>query len=151
MSPGPSDCFRSMGLGSVRAWSSLRTSRCELGQVVPAVSRLDGAEAELVDGRRLQPEVVIAATGFSRGLEPLVGHLGVLRDDGVPQVHGEHTHRNAPGLYFVGFDALCSGQLRLMARDAQAIARRVAYHRPSLPAFGRASVRLPGTPRTRPA
>ena len=120
-------------------------------EIVSAVSRLDGRDVELADGRRIQPEVVIAATGFRRGLEPLVGHLGVLRDDGVPRVHGERTHRNAPGLYFVGFDALCSGQLRLMSRDAQAIARRVAYSRPSLPAFGRASVRLPGTPRTRPA
>jgi putative flavoprotein involved in K+ transport len=120
-------------------------------EVVPALARVEERVAELEGGRRLQPDVVIAATGFRRGLEPLVGHLGVLRDDGVPQVHGERTHRNAPGLYFVGFDALCSGQLRLMSRDAQAIARRVAYSRPSLPAFGRASVRLPGTPRTRPA
>jgi putative flavoprotein involved in K+ transport len=118
---------------------------------VPAVSSADGNLVELEGGRRITPDVVIAATGFKRGLEPLVGHLGVLRDDGVPQVHGEHTHRNAPGLYFVGFDALCSGQLRLMARDAQAVARRVAYHRSSLPVLGRASVRLPGTPRTRPA
>jgi putative flavoprotein involved in K+ transport len=120
-------------------------------EMVPALARLDGGAVELEGGRRLEPDVVIASTGFRRGLEPLVGHLGVLRDDGVPQVHGEHTHRDAPGLYFVGFDALCSGQLRLMARDAQAVARRVAYARPSLPAFGRASVRLPDTPRTRPA
>jgi cation diffusion facilitator CzcD-associated flavoprotein CzcO len=124
-------------------------------EVVPAVSALDGAAVEL-GVVRVEPDAVIAATGYRRGLEGLVGHLGVLHDDGVPQVHGERTHPNAPGLYFVGFDALNSGQLRLMSRDAEAVARKVAHGRGSWPAFGRASAgrrtfRLPGTPRTRPA
>jgi putative flavoprotein involved in K+ transport len=124
-------------------------------EVVPAVKSFDGEVVEL-DGAAVRPDAVIAATGFRRGLEPLVGHLGVLDERGVPVVHGERTHAGAPGLYFVGFDALSSGQLRLMSRDARAVARMVAYRRPSLPALGRASagrrvLRLPGTPRTRPA
>ena len=28
---------------------------------------------------------MIAATGYRRGLEPMVGHLGVLDDEGVPR------------------------------------------------------------------
>jgi putative flavoprotein involved in K+ transport len=126
-------------------------------EIVPALRAFEGASAVLQDGTRIEPDAVIAATGFSRGLEPLVGHLDVLRDDGVPLVHGERTHPNAPGLYFVGFDALCSGQLRLLARDAEAVARRIAYGRRSLPVLGRASAgrraaaKPPGIPRTRPA
>jgi cation diffusion facilitator CzcD-associated flavoprotein CzcO len=115
-------------------------------EIVPAVSSLDGRAVVLEGGRRLEPDAVIAATGYRRGLEQLVGHLGVLREDGRPLVHAERTHPNAPGLYFTGFDTLSSGQLRLFSRDAKAIGRRVAYARPSPP-----PLRLPGTPRTRPA
>jgi putative flavoprotein involved in K+ transport len=129
--------------------AALKAGRIE---IVPPLASLDGTEVVLDDGRRLAPDVVIAATGYRRGLEALVGHLGVLDEQGGPTAHGERTDPRAPGLYFVGFDALCSGQLRLMARDARAVAKRIAYSRPSLPAIGRASaVRLPGTPRTRPA
>ena len=34
------------------------------------------------------PEVVVVAAGYRSGLEPLVGHLGVLRGDGRPVVRG---------------------------------------------------------------
>ena len=125
-------------------------------EIVPAVDALDGRAALLAGGVRLEPDAVIAATGYSRGLEPLVGHLGLLLGDGRPAVHAEHTHPNAPGLHFAGFDTLGSGQLRLFSRDAKAIARQIAYGRGSLPMPGRASagrrrLTLPGTPRTRPA
>ena len=43
---------------------------------------------------------MIAATGYRTGLEPLVGHLGVLDDHGVPRVTDGEA---APGLRFVGF------------------------------------------------
>jgi hypothetical protein len=41
---------------------------------VPARIRLDGDAAVLADGTRLTPDVVIAATGYSTALEPVVGH-----------------------------------------------------------------------------
>jgi hypothetical protein len=44
---------------------------------------------------------VIAATGYSTGLEPLVGHLGVLDERGVPLIHGGPAA--APGLRFIGY------------------------------------------------
>ena len=44
---------------------------------------------------------MIAATGYGCGLEPVVGHLGVLNDKGVPQPPtGDEA---APGLRFIGF------------------------------------------------
>ena len=36
--------------------------------------------------RAMEPDAVIAATGYRSGLEPLVGHLGVLDAHGVPRV-----------------------------------------------------------------
>jgi putative flavoprotein involved in K+ transport len=92
-------------------------------EIVAAVDAFDGAEVVLADATRIQPEVVIAATGYRRGLEPLVGHLGVLAPDGTPLMTGASQHRNAPGLFFCGYRAELSGQLRLMRHDARAIGR----------------------------
>jgi hypothetical protein len=44
----------------------------------------------------------------------------------MPLVHGRRQHLSAPGLFFTGFRAELSGQLRLMRFDARAIARAVA-------------------------
>ncbi|MFJ4849499.1 MULTISPECIES: flavin-containing monooxygenase [unclassified Streptomyces] len=100
----------------------------QTGKVEPvaAVEGFDGREVLLADGTRLTPEAVIAATGYRRGLEPLVGHLGVLDGRGRPSVHGGRSHKSAPGLYFTGFTNPISGNLREMAIDARRIAKSVA-------------------------
>lgn len=50
------------------------------GTVTPvaAVASFDRDAVVLADGTRLTPEAVIAAPGYDRALEPLVGHLDVL-------------------------------------------------------------------------
>ncbi|MDH6226447.1 NAD(P)/FAD-dependent oxidoreductase [Streptomyces sp. MJP52] len=95
-------------------------------EVVAAVDGFDGAEVLLADGSRITPEAVVAATGYVRGLEGLVGHLGVLDDRGLPTVHGPRSPRNAPGLFFTGFTTPISGTLRELARDAERLARAIA-------------------------
>jgi putative flavoprotein involved in K+ transport len=95
-------------------------------RIVPTVSSIDGSEVVLVDGRVLQPNVIIAATGFRPNLAPLVGHLGVLDESGQPRVHGAETLPHAPGLYFVGISVVLSGQLWEIGREARAVARHVA-------------------------
>jgi putative flavoprotein involved in K+ transport len=99
-------------------------------QVVAEVRRLDGPEVVLADGRRLRSDAVICATGYRRGLEPLVGHLGVLRPDGVPFAYcGAPEHRAAPRLYFAGMWGQFSGEIRLGPIHARRIARACARHR----------------------
>jgi putative flavoprotein involved in K+ transport len=100
--------------------SAVRSGRVE---PVAAVAGLDGDKVRLADGTTISPEVVIAATGYRRGLEPLVGHLGVLDGRGRPVVHGSRTPPGAPGLYFTGFTNPISGMFREMAIDARKIAR----------------------------
>jgi putative flavoprotein involved in K+ transport len=99
-------------------------------EIVAAVVGFDGPGVLLADGTRIQPDVVIAATGYRRGLEPLIGHVGVLSDDGIPLVSGGNQHPSAPGLFFNGYRSDLSGQLRLMRPDARAIARAVRRQRP---------------------
>lgn len=97
------------------------------GKVEPvaAVESFDGAKVRLADGSAVAPDVVIAATGFQRGLEDLVGHLGVLDATGRPLTHGRRTHPEAPGLYFIGYTNPLSGMLRELSLDARRIAKAV--------------------------
>ena len=91
--------------------------------MVPEVSRLDGQEVVLADGTRLRPDVVLAATGFRRGLEPLVGHLDVLDEAGLPRGTADGGQPARPGLWFIGYRVEVAGNLRLHAIDARRIAR----------------------------
>jgi putative flavoprotein involved in K+ transport len=70
-------------------------------EIVAGVSWVDADGVRLDDGTTLLPDAIIAATGFSTGLQPLVGHLGVLDDEGVPRGGGAAI---AAGLYFLGYE-----------------------------------------------
>lgn len=101
------------------------------GRVEPvaAVEAFDGSEVILADGSRITPDAVVAATGYHRALEGLVGGLdGVLDERGRPRTHGARTCAHAPGLYFTGFCDPISGTLREMARDAETISKAVRRH-----------------------
>lgn len=50
----------------------------------------------------------------------MVGHLGVLDDDGHPT--------NAAGLWFSGYEEPLIGPLRAMRRQAAPVARAIARH-----------------------
>jgi putative flavoprotein involved in K+ transport len=95
-------------------------------RVVADVERLDGEAVVLVDGSRAAVDVLVAATGFRTGLEPLVGHLGVLDERGVPLVHGAEELAEAPGLHFVGYDVTLGGMLRVIGGQARRLAGVVA-------------------------
>ncbi|MET9989504.1 NAD(P)/FAD-dependent oxidoreductase [Streptomyces mutabilis] len=107
-------------------------------EVVAAVEGFEDGKVLLADGTRTAPDAVIAATGYLRGLEGLVGHLGVLDARGRPSARGARTPPDAPGLYFTGFTNPISGMLRELAIDASRIAGAVAKKE-----AGRVS-RLPG-------
>ena len=94
-------------------------------RIVPAVNDLAGNEVQLADGSTMRPDAVICATGYRPGLEAMVGHLGVLDDNGTPVPHGPDGAPNAPDLYFVGITVQLAGLLREIGRDARAVGGRV--------------------------
>ncbi|MEV4231728.1 NAD(P)/FAD-dependent oxidoreductase [Streptomyces bobili] len=94
-------------------------------EVVAAVDGFEDGKVVLADGTRVQPDAVIAATGYLRALEDLVGHLDVLDPRGRPTAHGPRTPATAPGLYFTGFTTPISGTLRELSLDADRIAKAV--------------------------
>jgi putative flavoprotein involved in K+ transport len=96
-------------------------------EIVAAVDSFDGDDVVLADGTRIQPDAVIAGTGFTRGLEPLVGDLGLIEPlKGRPIVHGAKTHPNAPGLHFIGYTNPVSGMFREIGIEAKRIAKAIA-------------------------
>ncbi|MEU3791941.1 NAD(P)/FAD-dependent oxidoreductase [Streptomyces fructofermentans] len=95
-------------------------------EIVSAVDGFEDGKVALANGDRVDPDAVIAATGYRRALEDVVGHLGVLDGRGRPVVHGARTPKDAPGLYFTGFTNPISGMFRELALDAEKIAKAVA-------------------------
>ncbi|MDT0487402.1 flavin-containing monooxygenase [Streptomyces doebereineriae] len=94
-------------------------------EVVAAVEGFEDGEVLLADGTRVAPDAVIAATGYARSLEGLVGHLGVLDAHGRPVANGSRCSDNTPGLFFTGFVTPISGTFREVAIDAEKIAKAV--------------------------
>ena len=92
-------------------------------EIVGAVESLDESGVTLAGGNRIEPDAVVAATGYRPGLEPLVGHLGVLNERGAP--HAPQGQEAAPGLRFVGYRPL-PAHLGHMGREAKRAAREIA-------------------------
>jgi cation diffusion facilitator CzcD-associated flavoprotein CzcO len=112
---------------------AIRDGRVE---VVAGVESFDGSGVHLADGTRIEPDAVIAATGYQRSLEPLVGHLGVLDERGAPLVHqGEPA---ADGLRFVGYLprpahlGYLGGEAKVAAKGIARERRSAARRRPVL-------------------
>ena len=99
---------------------AIRDGRIE---IVPGIRSFDETGVELDDETRIEPDTVIAATGYRTGLEPLVGHLGVLAERGVPSVTDGRPA--APGLRFVGFVPR-PAQLGTLGPEARRAARGIA-------------------------
>ncbi|MFM6850206.1 MAG: flavin-containing monooxygenase [Terrabacter sp.] len=93
---------------------------------VTAVTSVEGDTVVLADGSRIQPDVIVLATGYHQGLEPLLGHLGVLDGKGRPVERGGRTARGAKGLWYTGYTNPISGMLREISIDARKIALAMA-------------------------
>ena len=109
-------------------------------KVVRGVESLDDHTVQLADGAEVEPDAVICATGYRSGLEPLVGHLGVLDERGVPRSLGERAP--APGLRFVGYVSR-PGAIGYMGKEAKRAAKAIARELRSSKARAGAPARQP--------
>ncbi len=98
------------------------------GRVHPVaeIHRLDGTDVVLSDGIRLQPDIVLAATGYRTGLETIAGHLEVLDERGRPRLV-RHRTSPMPGMHFIGFHPAIEGNLRQHPIEARRIARDIGH------------------------
>jgi putative flavoprotein involved in K+ transport len=95
-------------------------------KMVAAVEGFTKDAVVLADGTYLHADAVVLATGFERGLEPLVGDLGVLARSGRPLVNADAELAAHRGLFFLGYSNPLTGNLRQVGIDATRIARVVA-------------------------
>jgi len=92
-------------------------------EIVAGVESLDETGLTLADGDRIEPDAVVAATGYRPGLEPLVGHLGLLNERGAP--FAPQGQEAAPGLRFVGYKPL-PAHIGHIGSDARRAAKEIA-------------------------
>ncbi|HEY9304061.1 MAG TPA: NAD(P)/FAD-dependent oxidoreductase [Mycobacterium sp.] len=102
---------------------AVRANRIE---VVAAVAAVDSRRVILDDGTALTPEAIVAATGFSTDLEPLVGHLGILDEHGDPR--GGFASHLGDGMFAIGYGIPPRGPLRAIRLAATPLADQVAAH-----------------------
>ena len=93
--------------------------------VVAPVASFEGAAVRLSDGRVIEPDVVIAATGYRTGLDTMMGDLDVLDQKGVPKANGG-TPSGHPGLWFIGMRPSLTSYFHSAGLQARDIARQIA-------------------------
>jgi putative flavoprotein involved in K+ transport len=103
--------------------AAVRSGRVE---VVAAVSAVESNRVILDDGTAVKPEVIVAATGFSTDLDGLVGHLGVLDEDGDPR--GGFASHLGDGMFAIGYGIPPNGPLRAIRLAATPLAGQVAAY-----------------------
>jgi putative flavoprotein involved in K+ transport len=116
---GPASSFRATRQIPILDVGFVDAARSRRVEIVAAVESFTSDAVVLADGSTIEPDAVIAATGFRPGLEPLVGHLGVLDAHGLPAAH-------VAGLYFVGMRVVLGGGLRDVGRTARNVARAIS-------------------------
>jgi putative flavoprotein involved in K+ transport len=95
--------------------------------VKAALERLTQIGAVFAGGTSEPFDAIIAATGFTTGLESLLDVPDILNEQGEPRsVSGEATAH--PGLYFVGYTHSLRGHLFEANRASRRLARNVARY-----------------------
>ena len=73
----------------------------------------------------LEPDVIVAGTGFYTGIPELVQIPSIADERGRPKISGDQEFEEAPRLYFIGQINPLSGQLREIRIEAGRIARKI--------------------------
>ncbi len=107
--------------------------------VLPEIERFKGDTVYLRDGSTVQPDDVICATGYRPGLEGLVGHLGILNQDGRLSLNGGLTHPDRKGLWFMGLSPRLSGVFHAARHEAKSVTKEIRKS----PGHGKAGKRHP--------
>jgi putative flavoprotein involved in K+ transport len=95
-----------------------------LVQIRPALTRLTGTDAVFEDGSAEPFDAIIAATGFSTGLNELLETKDVLNQSGEPvEASGQPTAR--PGIFFMGYTHSLRGHLFEANLASRRLARNV--------------------------
>lgn len=116
--------------------AALKSGRVE---AVAETMGFDETQVELADGRRIDPDVVICATGYRTGLEPLFDDLGALDRSGRPIYPMGQVDPNNPGLWFTGFTPGLTGFFHAAGQTAERIAKSISDEQATAPSTNNAT------------
>ncbi|WP_121062482.1 flavin-containing monooxygenase [Chachezhania antarctica] len=95
-------------------------------RIVPVISRFGRDRVNFEGPPDFAADVVICATGYRTGLEPLVGPLGVLDNRGNPHFPAGEPDPAHPGLWFAGYKPQFTGYFDAARTAANRIGRAIA-------------------------
>ncbi|KAK3143159.1 hypothetical protein QOZ80_4BG0359200 [Eleusine coracana subsp. coracana] len=100
---GPLELKETHGRTPVLDYGALARIREGEIDVVPAVTRFNKSHVQLADGRVLNFDAVILATGYRSNVPKWLQDNGLFNKDGYPNTAFPHGWKGQSGLYAVGF------------------------------------------------
>lgn len=95
------------------------------GKTVHVLQRIETLHTHDNDMVTLEPDVIIAGTGFRTGISKLVQIPGIADKDDRSVISGDQEFKDAPRLYFIGQVNPLSGLLREIRLEAGKIAQKL--------------------------
>ena len=138
--PSLHDSARVRGKAPILDRGFLDAIRQRTIHVISAVTAVRETTVLLADGQSVEPDAIIAATGYAPGLDPLVGHLGLLGPTGMPAANAPKAPANQPALFFAGYAPVLTGAIREAGRISRQTARQIQRYLISAPKAPRGSI-----------
>jgi cation diffusion facilitator CzcD-associated flavoprotein CzcO len=122
---GPATQMRTYGRTPVLDVGTVQRIRAGDIAVVPGIESFTATGIRCSDGRTVEADVVILATGYRAALHELIDAPGLIDDDGAPrlEVAGNPAART---IHFIGYRNTMTGLLRQVGIDAESVARAIA-------------------------
>lgn len=95
------------------------------GKDVEVLSTVSTTQQQNETTITLQPDVIVAGTGFRTGFSKLIQVPGITDEKDRPKVASDQEFSGAPRLYFIGQVNPLSGQLNEICQEAGKIARKL--------------------------
>lgn len=95
------------------------------GKDVEVLSTVSTTQQQNETTITLQPDVIVAGTGFRTGFSKLIQVPGITDEKDRPKVASDQEFSGAPRLYFIGQVNPLSGQLNEIRQEAGKIARKL--------------------------
>jgi len=90
--------------------------------VVEQIQKFEESSVRLTNGQEIEPDIVVAATGYRTGLESFLKLPELLNELGIPTIHGSQQQKSYPGLFFIGMQPRLPGNFH----DAGVIGKEIA-------------------------
>jgi cation diffusion facilitator CzcD-associated flavoprotein CzcO len=118
---------RLLGTGTAPAIDNGFVAALKAGKVtiVPEIECFESTGVRLIDNQYIEPDIVIAATGYQTGLQSILGYGSILDESGVPKIDGAKQMHGYPGLWFTGMKPRLTGFFHQAGHNAREIAAAI--------------------------